>query len=105
MSSVVEGLKQAASTLRAADKIPEYNSILDAQQKIFDLQNENQELKQTIQKMKSKDDLEFEPGHNWLVDPKGDKGRHFCTICWDKDGIRCPLWNEEFCTRCKSSYE
>lgn len=84
--SVLEGLKQAAETLRAADKIPEYNAILDAQQRIFDLQNEVQKLKEEAQTKK----LVLEPGHNWMIDPE-DPDHKLCPTCSQRHKIKQPL--------------
>jgi hypothetical protein len=94
---VMDGLKQAAIALRAADKIPEYNAILDAQQKIFDLQNENQELKQSISELRKATDLEEKlsfDAENGVYRLKDD-ARAFCRICYERDGKLSTLrWNE-----------
>ena len=85
---VMDGLKQAAVALRAADKIPEYNAILDAQHKIFDLQNENQQLKEDT----------------WA----------FCPVCYEMDGqlstlrwIESREWTADYrCNICgRSTYK
>jgi len=102
--TVMDGLKGAAATLRAADKIPEYNAILDAQQKIFDLQGENQQLKNKLAKLDKLKNVDFEKGHSWMIDPK-DPDRKLCPICTQKNDIRHPLNSMNYCNVCKRGYE
>lgn len=104
MSTIIDGLKEAAIALRAADKIPEYNTILDAQQRIFDLQNENQELKKIIEAFEEKGKMVFAEGKKYLIEENGDVNRHFCPVCWDNKKVRSPLISGGHCCVCKGSY-
>lgn len=95
--TVLEGLKQAATTLRAADKIPEYNAILDAQQRIFDLQNENQQLKEEVKELRNslqlKGEVKFDPPSG-VYRLENDQ-RAFCPVCYEKEAKLITLrWQE-----------
>lgn len=94
--SVLDGLKKAAAALRAADKIPEYNAILDAQQKIFDLQTENQEHKETQKELESllkkKEHVKYHSGAMWERLAEGEyKGPCCPARCWEADHRTIPL--------------
>ncbi|HIA92102.1 TPA: hypothetical protein EYO12_03235 [Candidatus Saccharibacteria bacterium] len=112
MVSVLEGLKQAGATLRAADKIDEFNMILEAQQKIFDLQLENKKLKDEIDKITSKGKLQVDSsGRAWLV-ATGNLNfgnLRFCIACYDKDQVRSPLIKygslKSYCQLCKADFD
>ena len=113
---MMDGLKQAASTLREADKIPEYNAILDAQQRIFDLQNENQELKEKVRKLHQSLELKGKfsfDAENGVYRLENDS-RAFCPVCYEKEAQLSTLrWvsQEEwtpyyYCNICeKSTYK
>jgi len=113
--SVMDGLKQAASTLRAADKIPEYNAILDAQQRIFDLQNENQELKEKNVALTDKKDLEGQLHRDdnspWLaMEDDEDPTARYCMLCWDTESTLVRLYvddkgyYEKHCKKCDNRF-
>lgn len=99
---VMDGLKQAADVLRAADKLPEFNAILDAQQKIFDLQNQNQKLKEELAKEKQANILVFEKDHMWMIDPE-EPDRKLCPTCSQKLRIKQPLRGHN-CYVCSQSF-
>ncbi len=108
--AVFDELKSIASTLREADKIPQYEQILSIQEKllemqktIFDLENENRELKGKISLEES---LHFERNAYWVIN--GDeKIGPYCTRCKDSDSkmIRMRIGNYSFgwalCPNCK----
>jgi len=78
---IIKGLSTAADVLRKADKIPEYQKILDAmerlttqQGRISELEIENRELKQ---KIKTRDELIVKDDAYWT---KSDDGP-FCLTC------------------------
>jgi hypothetical protein len=49
---IIEGLKAAAEALRQADKIPQFQAVLDAQAQIVELQVHNQEQQLEIQHLR-----------------------------------------------------
>jgi hypothetical protein len=78
---VLKGLGVAADVLRKADKIPEYQQILDAMEKltaqqiqIATLASENRELKN---KLKTREDLLFKNDAYWTSTGEGP----FCLTC------------------------
>ena len=86
--AIFDELKSVANTLREADKIPQYQQILDVlekliemQNKIFTLETENKELKD---KLKLKENLVFERNAYWIIDGENKDGP-FCTKCKDSD--------------------
>lgn len=85
--AIFDELKSVAKTLREADKIEQYQQILDVQERLLEMQKriadlevENGVLKE---KLKIKEGLIFERNAYWL--PEGDKkDGPFCSKC--KDG-------------------
>jgi len=108
--AIFDELKSVAKTLREADKIEQYQQILDVQErllemqkKIADLDTENGELKE---KLKIKDNLVFERNAYWLlIDDKKDGP--FCSKCKDGEDklIRMRIGKYTFgwalCPNCK----
>ncbi|HAT68320.1 MAG: hypothetical protein A2481_02730 [Candidatus Yonathbacteria bacterium RIFOXYC2_FULL_47_9] len=86
--AIFDELKSVAGVLQEAGKIPQYQQILEVQEKllemmnhIFALENENRELKQQI---KTKEALVFEGNVYWMND--GDKKNGpFCKVCHEKE--------------------
>jgi Zn finger protein HypA/HybF involved in hydrogenase expression len=85
---IFDDLKSVANTLREADKIPQYQQILDAlekliemQNKIFILETENKDLKESLKIQKS---LTFENNAYW-INLDGKKDGPYCSCCWDDD--------------------
>jgi Zn finger protein HypA/HybF involved in hydrogenase expression len=83
---IFDDLKSVANTLREADKIPQYQQILDAlekliemQNKIFILETENKDLKESLKIQKS---LTFENNAYW-INLDGKKDGPYCSCCWD----------------------
>jgi hypothetical protein len=106
---IYETLKSTASVLREADKIEQYRQILDAMEKLLELQNKLTELgkecKLLKEKLKIKDDLTVSNNGYWL---KSNKDGPFCTRCWDKNKDLIRLKNENpyyKCPECANSYE
>ena len=81
---IYETLKSTASVLREADKIEQYRQILDAMEKLLEMQNKLAELekenKLLKEKLKIKDDLTVSNDAYWL---KSNKDGPFCKGCWD----------------------
>ena len=84
--AIFDELKSVASTLREADKIPQYEQILSIQEKLLemqksiaDLDSENKELKD---KLKIQESLKFENNAYWL-EKDGGKDGPYCSCCWD----------------------
>jgi hypothetical protein len=91
LKSVFEPLKTAAEVLRAADKIPEYQRILEAMQTISDMSEELHEAKAEIRTLKAElenvnadigraEGAKVRSGCLWLT---GEE-EPFCLHCWEK---------------------
>ncbi|MGB9681219.1 MAG: hypothetical protein ACPLXL_01610 [Minisyncoccia bacterium] len=112
--SLFDILKSIGETLRKADKIEEYQKILDVQEKLLemqkkitDLEEENKSLKE---KLKIKGNLIFENNAYWIKKGGSNKDGPFCSRCWDKNNelIRMhPCLNPAFyrCPECKNSVQ
>lgn len=79
--AIFDELKSVAGVLQEAGKIPQYQQILEVQEKllgmqshIFDLETENRELKQQI---KTKEDLIVKNDAYWTKEGDGP----FCLTC------------------------
>lgn len=107
---IFDVLKTTASVLKEANKIEEYKKILDVQEqllimqnRIFDLETENRELKG---KLETKESLVFENNAYW-IDKDGGKDGPFCSCCWD-DGRKTirmqPYINPAYygCPKCEN---
>lgn len=104
-----EGLKDAASVLKEANKIEEYKEILDAlekmlemQKRIADLEAENKSLHD---KLETKDNLTYENNAYWLKKENGQTEGPFCSRCWDaeKKLVRIhPRGTGHHCPECKN---
>lgn len=86
--AIFEELKSIAGVLKEADKIEQYQQILDAQQellkmqsKIAELEDENKSLKE---KLRTKESLIYE-NHAYWTNKEGKKEGPFCSRCWDKN--------------------
>jgi hypothetical protein len=88
---VMDMLKNAASVLRAADKIPEYEAVLDAYRQIAELQATNYDQQLKIQTLTSelesirRDQKSAEGAEIWrnaLWIPKD--ANPYCVHCYDK---------------------
>ena len=81
---IYDTLKSTAIVLREADKIEQYRQILDAMEKLLEMQNKLSELEQENkslkEKLKVKDDLTVSNDAYWL---KSNKDGPFCKGCWD----------------------
>ncbi len=87
--AIFDELKSIGKTLRQADKIEQYQQILDIQKKLLEMQkkiaeleNENKELKEEL---KLKEDLIFERNAYWIKKESSEKDGPFCSVCWDSD--------------------
>lgn len=109
--AVFDELKSIADVLRKADKIPEFQIILDIQQKLLDLQQENAKLKEDNKILKSLEKFErslvYENNAYYFVNDDGTKEGPYCPVCWGGDGKKIrmrDLDNDYFyCDRCKAS--
>ena len=99
---IVKGLKETAAVLRKADKIPEFQLILDVQQKLLeqqqrisDLETENRDLKE---KLELKGKLKFERNAYWIVEEGKEDDGPFCSKCKDSEEkfIRMRVGNYHF---------
>jgi hypothetical protein len=107
---IYDGLKDAAKVLQESGKIEQYRQILDAQEKMLEMQKRIGDLevdnKDLREKLESKGKLKFEKNAYWIREEKGADGP-FCSRCWDADKqlIRMqPCGNPAYfdCPNCKN---
>jgi len=106
---IFETLKSTAGVLREADKIEQYKQILDAMEKLLEMQDklarleaENKSLKE---KLRINDDLTYSNNAYWF---KSDNDGPFCTRCYDKNKelIRLKYESPYYkCPECNNLYE
>jgi hypothetical protein len=86
---ILKGLSTAADVLRKADKIPEYQQILDAQEAILNYQKRIGELEGEIKKLKDistfKETADFHNNCYWLKKEGGQTAGPFCSKCVESD--------------------
>lgn len=123
----MEPLMVAANMLREADKIPQYKAVLDAYQRIAELQVQNHEQHAKIQDLKKEleliraDQVSAEGSEIWidLLWVKEDENP-YCLHCWEKQRrlyhvsrnlsqkgqlrVRCPECGNETSTLPTQSY-
>lgn len=81
-----EAIKDGVSAAQKADNLPLVKDLLEAQQQIFDLINENNELKEEIRKLKGIVELEenIERHKDAYITLKDDSDKLiYCSCCWD----------------------
>jgi hypothetical protein len=120
--AVMDTLKNAASVLRAADKIPEYEAVLDAYRQIAELQAANYDQQVKIQSLTAElesmrcDQKSAEGREIWLNLLWVPNDEHpYCIHCFDKQkrlfhvlesakGGQCPECKAEVPDVPRSSY-
>jgi len=89
--ALLDGLKMAGDALRQADKIPQFQAVLDAQAQLAELQAHNheqateiRELQQELEQLRA-DQASAEGREVWanLLWIPGDNDP-YCVHCWDK---------------------
>ena len=106
-----DDLKSIGQTFYNAGKLKEYQAILDAQKRIFELQEENADLKLEIKTLKENDEFEkslvYENNAYYCVNKDGIKEGPYCPVCWGGESKKIrmrSLDNDYFyCDRCKAS--
>ena len=82
-----DGLKDAAAVLKEANKIPEYREILDAMEKMLEMQKRIADLeaqnKDLLAKLETKGRLSYDRSTYWLAKEDGTTEGPFCSRCWD----------------------
>ena len=81
-----EALKDGISVAQKADNLPLVKDLLDAQQQIFDLVNENNQLKEEIKRLKEVANIELniERHKDAYITLKNDSEKLiYCSCCWD----------------------
>jgi len=116
--STLDGLKAAAGVLRAADKIPEYQQILDAMEKMTELQSQLSEAKEHIRELETelgaiRADQESAEGIRRDRDLYVLNNRKYCPGCWEIDKRLSPVVSVRNksggghvlqCCRCKQEF-
>ncbi len=107
---IYEGLKDAAGILKEAGKIEQYQQILDAQEKLFEMQKKIVDLEVDNKKLKEQFEIKGKlvPEDNmYWIEEDGKRDGPFCTCCWDSEykPIRLHI-NKDFdsaeCPKCKT---
>ena len=105
--SVIDGLTSAAKILREADKIEQYQLILDAQKELLDNQRRIGELEEEVRKLKDisefKKNSTFQNNCYWL-----STDGPFCSKYLDSDNIIVRLYVRHIdgyatCPDCKNN--
>ncbi len=82
--SIYDGLKDVAKVLKEADKIEQYRQILEALEKMIEMQTNINLLKEENAALKKTKDIseeiEYRDKSYWL-----DEDGPFCAKCWDAD--------------------
>ncbi len=111
--AIFDELKSVASTLREADKIEQYQQILDVQEKllemqkkIFDLEQENMNLKAEILQKKAL----VHVSEVYYAEDDQSQQKPLCANCYDAKGKLIHLvssWQEDkrMCPTCKGAYK
>ena len=108
---IIKGLGTAADVLRKADKIPEYQQILDAMRQLTDQETEIAQLKRENRELKEAAEIKKNLIHRgevyYLVEEGGEQGP-FCALCYDTKEklIRMTYWNDHAkkCQNCEKIY-
>ena len=108
--AILDDLKSIAKTLREADKIPQYEQILDVREKMLEMQEENSNLKKENKKLKDnsqiENDLEIKNNCDYR---KSNKLGPYCTCCWDDENKLLNLHKKSsgkiHCPKCKTVVE
>jgi len=108
--AIFDELKSVANVLKEADKIPQYQQILEVQEKLLEMQNRISDLesenKELNEKLKIQEVLVFNNNAYW-IEKDDKKDGPYCSCCWDdnKKIIRMqPCGNPAFydCPKCKN---
>lgn len=81
-----DAIKDGIAVAQKADNLPLVKDSLDAKQQIFELINENQQLKDEIEKMKAVEDIseKIERHDDAYVTLSDDPDKRiYCSCCWD----------------------
>lgn len=81
-----EALKDGISVAQKADNLQLVRDLLEAQQQIFDLVNENNQLKEEIKRLNEVGDIEenIERHKDAYITLKNDSEKLiYCSCCWD----------------------
>jgi len=112
--AIFDELKSVGKILQEAGKIEQYKQILDALQKLLEMQKRIDELetenKKLKEKLETKESLHFENGAYWITKEDSTKDGPFCSRCWDveKNTVRLkPGINPAFhsCPECKGQFQ
>ncbi|HNW71674.1 MAG TPA: hypothetical protein PKZ36_00310 [Candidatus Paceibacterota bacterium] len=107
---IINGLTSAAKVLREADKIEQYQMILDAQETILGYQRKISELEEENKKLKDvssfKEKSDFKNNCYWLKKEDNTTDGPFCSKCVESDDriIRLHVRSDGFatCPNCKN---
>ena len=113
--ALFDELKSIGNVLQEAGKIEQYKQILDALQKLLEMQKRIDELetgnKKLKEKLETKVSLQFENGAYWAIKKGASKDGPFCSRCWDvekntvrmKPGVSNPAFHS--CPECKGQFQ
>lgn len=81
-----EAIKDGISVAQKADNMPLVKNLIEAQQQIFDLINENNQLKEEIKHLKEVEDVssKIERHKDAYITLNDDPEKKvYCSCCWD----------------------
>src|SRR5438093_1108239 len=86
--AIIETAKEVVQLVQKIDNIELYKQILDLQREIFELVDENRELKTNVKQLNEaltiNHELFFENNAYWRKTDGLNDGP-FCTHCWDRE--------------------
>lgn len=106
--SILDDLKNVASTIQKIDNIELYRQILDLQNEVLQVVTENMELKGQLararEQLSVRQSLRFENNAYWTGEDLETSDGPFCAKCWDtkQQLVRMLVSNDPRWSRCHS---
>ena len=109
---IIKGLGTAADVLRKADKIPEYQQILDAMRRLSEQETEISDLKRENRQLK--EDLEIKKklvhiAEVYYFEEDNHREKPFCAKCYDVEIklVHMTEWRDgkKRCPNCQNTYK
>ena len=96
--SLIENVKTAVEVVQKSDNIDLMKKMMAIQSDAWELQQENQKLKERIRELERKreidSELDFQGNKYWSMPEGGEREGPYCSPCWDDKGklIRLHRW-------------
>ena len=109
--SLYEAAKDAVKIAQKADNVELLQKLLDVQQQALVMQEKQNELNQRIHAQQKEIEMLRESkkfvladGKKYLIDPEYPD-RQLCPICTKKLGYEVPMYDELYCSVCKTTFD